>query len=175
MKLNKWEYESPLGIMVILSDDENLKGLWFHNQKHIEKNWNLTNIETKQNKINKLVVDWLDKYFKGEKPNPELIPLDIETTAYRNKVFNQLKKIPYGSVSTYKQIFEQMNKDKLEITGSSRAVGGAVGHNPIVIIIPCHRVIGTDESLTGYVAGIERKIELLKLEDVNLKKNSQLK
>lgn len=111
---------------------------------------------------------WLDRYFNGEKPKISEIDLSPKGSEFAKKVWEILCKIPYGEVTTYgeiaKKIAKTMNKDKM----SAQAVGGAVGHNPISIIIPCHRVVGSNGSLTGYAGGIDKKISLLKHEGVDM-------
>ena len=110
---------------------------------------------------------WLEKYFNGENPSIDEIPLNFNETEFRNTVWKVLKEIPFGEVITYRDIAEIIAKNRGVKTMSAQAVGGAVGHNPLLIFIPCHRVIGADGSLTGYAAGIENKRFLLNLESDN--------
>ena len=107
---------------------------------------------------------WLEKYFNGENPSIDEIPLKFNGTEFRKRVWKILKETSYGKVVTYRHIAEIIAKTKGLETMSAQAVGGAVGHNPLLIFIPCHRVIGTDGSLTGYAAGLENKRFLLNLE-----------
>ena len=111
---------------------------------------------------------WLDRYFAGERPAIGELPLAPNGTAFRQRVWRKLAEIPYGQVRTYgdlaREIAQEDGKEKM----SSQAVGGAVGHNPISIIIPCHRVVGTTGSLTGYAGGIDKKIWLLKHESADM-------
>ena len=110
-------------------------------------------------------IKWLDTYFGGKVPN-FTPPISIQTTPFRKAVYDILLTIPYGQTMTYGEIANIIAKQNGVERMSSQAVGGAVGHNPVSIIIPCHRVVGADGSLTGYAGGLDRKIELLKLEKV---------
>ncbi len=162
----KQEYLSPLGNITLASDGENLIGLWFEGQKNYGST--LSELCFQKNlKIFEQTKHWLDLYFSGESPDffPEI---KFIGSNFRILVWKILLTIPYGQVVTYGEITQQLQK----ITGkkvSAQAVGGAVGHNPISILIPCHRVVARDGSLTGYAAGLEKKQWLLFLE--NEKKN----
>ncbi len=168
----KTEYKSPLGKIILCCDEkENLAGLWFEGQKYfadsvcgkIIKNDNLDIfIKTKK---------WLDKYFNGKKPDIKELPLKPVGSKFRRKVWKILCKIPYGNVITYGDIAKQIAIQKGIAKMSAQAVGGAVGHNPISIIIPCHRVVGSNGNLTGYAAGIKTKIKLLEIEGLKIKNN----
>ena len=155
-------YLSPLGNSLLAADDIGLTGLWFVGQKYYahglpdESIWQETKILTETRR-------WLDIYFSGEEPKftPPLHPVG---TAFRQAVWKILLQIPYGQTVTYGEIAQQLAAEQGISTMSAQAVGGAVGHNKISIIIPCHRVIGADGSLTGYAGGIDKKIALLKLE-----------
>ena len=107
---------------------------------------------------------WLDRYFNGEKPEISELDLAPIGSKFAKNVWKLLCEIPYGKITTYGEIAKKMNKNKM----SAQAVGGAVGHNPISIIIPCHRVVGANGSLTGYAGGIEKKIKLLEHERVEM-------
>lgn len=111
---------------------------------------------------------WLDSYFAGERPDPNLISLAPSGSAFRQLVWNILLEIPYGKVVTYRDIARKAAQQLGRQSMSAQAVGGAVGHNPISIIIPCHRVIGSDHSLTGYAGGLEKKRWLLELEGADI-------
>lgn len=151
-----WKYSSPLGVITLASDGDNITGLWFERQKHY-----LGDVKEYQEKhltIFDKTIKWLDIYFKAENPNIK-IPIKFNGTDFRCKVWNELTKIPYGKVISYGDIAKTLKT-------SARAVGNAVGYNPISIIVPCHRVIGSDGSLTGYAGGLNIKKELLKLEKV---------
>lgn len=151
------KYKSPLGVITLASDGENLTGLWFDGQKYDRVG--CINPEIKDELlIFHTVKDWLDAYFRGENPKIEKISLKPSGTEFRQKVWQELLKIPYGEVITYGEIGHRLG------IRSGQAVGGAVGRNPISILIPCHRVVGKNKSLTGYAGGIEKKEYLLKIE-----------
>ena len=114
------------------------------------------------------VKTWLDAYFAGQNPDVSGLKLALEGTAFRKMVWNILREIPYGETRTYGQIAAEIAAQRGTKTMSAQAVGGAVGHNPISIIIPCHRVLGADGSLTGYAGGVDKKQFLLELEGIKL-------
>lgn len=160
------KYKSPLGVITMASDEISLTGLWFNGQKYFGDTLN-DKYEIKDLPIFDETKRWLDIYFKGE--NPSFMPkIKFSTTPFRKRVWEILETIPYGKTITYGEIANIIAKEKCIDKMSARAVGGAVGHNPISIIVPCHRVIGTDGSLTGYAGGIYTKIQLLKLEKVEI-------
>lgn len=158
----KSEYVSPLGLMTLASDGNSLTGLWFVGQKYY-------GAKTEMEQEDDLAVfdaakGWLDRYFAGEKPDVSELSLAPEGGEFRRAVWDILCSIPYGQTVTYgwiaKVVTERLSKESM----SAQAVGGAVGHNPISIIIPCHRVVGMNGSLTGYAGGIDRKKWLLEHE-----------
>ena len=151
-------YTSPIGKMLIVSDGEAICGVWFCGQKHFPTFDNL--IENDNLTIFKEVKNWFDDYFNGKNPkiNFKLYPNGSE---FRQRVWKILLEIPYGETMTYGEIAL-----KLSSSMSAQAVGGAVGHNPISILIPCHRVLGANGKLKGYAGGLDKKIELLKLENI---------
>ncbi len=157
---------SPVGQLTVASDGHAITGLWLEGQKYytatLEKEHEMRDIPVFQ-----LVQDWLNIYFKGKQPEFSL-PLAPRGSLFRQNVWNILCEIPYGTVVTYGSIAKQLNESGQGIHTSPRAVGGAVGHNPVSILIPCHRVIGSDGSLTGYAGGIDKKIQLLNLEHVEM-------
>lgn len=156
------DYSSPLGEILIVSDGEAICGLWFYNQKYFKSTVDDDLIKKHDLDIFKKATKWLDDYFDGL--NPEFdFKLNPQGSDFRLMVWKILTEIPYGETITYGEI-----ASKISPTMSAQAVGGAVGHNPIAIMIPCHRVMGTDGKLTGYAGGIDRKLELLKLETVRL-------
>lgn len=157
-------YVSPMGKLIILADDHTIKGVWFHDQKYLGADYDLQAIPKGENKAILEVKDWLQRYFAGENPKVNLEMLAPEVTDFRRKVLEILVQIPYGQTTTYKAIAEQVAQLEGKERSSARAVGGAVGHNPISLLIPCHRVLGSKGELTGYAGGIERKIALLRLE-----------
>ena len=111
---------------------------------------------------------WLDDYFDGEQPAITELPLAPKGSEFRQAVWRLLQEIPYGQVITYGEIAKKIAAEMGRVSMSSQAVGGAVGHNPISIIIPCHRVVGSNGSLTGYAGGLANKIKLLTLETVEM-------
>ncbi len=167
----KNEYKSPLGIITICcNEDEKVVGLFFKNQKYFADNIDGKITENNNLKIFVTVKNWLDKYFAGKKPNIKEIPIKFIGNDFRKSVWKILCKIPYGKTLTYGDIAKQIAKQKCITKMSAQAIGGAVGHNPISIIVPCHRVVGRNGKLTGYAAGIDKKKKLLELEQVNMVK-----
>ena len=156
-----YRYASQLGSITFASNGEALTGLWFDRQKHFPHKL----ISESELPIFMQAIKWLDTYFSGVVPNftPQI---NLQTTPFRKAVYEILLTIPYGQVMTYGEIANIIAKQKGIERMSAQAVGGAVGHNPISIIIPCHRVVGSDGSLTGYAGGLDRKIQLLTLEKV---------
>lgn len=155
-------YDSPLGRLTMATDGESLTGLWFDSQLDSDADL-LKECQCTDLPIFVQTKEWLDIYFSGKDPG-DIPPIKIITTPFRKRVCEIMLNIPYGETMTYGQIAKQI-ADEIGIEAmSAQAVGGAVGHNPISIIIPCHRVIGSDGSLTGYTGGLEIKTDLLKLE-----------
>ena len=160
------EYASPLGTITIACDDAAIIGLWFNGQKHFG---NILPKQTEQ-KEHPLLADarrWLDIYFSGREPD-FLPPLRYDSTPFRKQVCEIMLTIPYGKTMTYGEIAAEIAKRQNLPKMSAQAVGGAVGHNPISLMIPCHRVVGTNGSLTGYGGGIARKVKLLELERTDM-------
>lgn len=165
----KTKYKSPLGNIIICCDEqENIVGLWFENQKHFACNIDDKITENNDLKVFIQTKDWLKRYFTGKKPNIKEIPIRFIGNDFRKSVWKMLCKIPYGKTVTYGDIAKQIASQKGITKMSAQAVGGAVGHNPISIIVPCHRVVGKNGKLTGYAAGIDKKKKLLELERVNM-------
>lgn len=158
---------SKIGNITLASDGENLTGLWLEGQKYYAKTINDEIIE-KDLPIFKETKKWLQDYFEEKIPKT-LLKLKPEGSNFRQDVWKILCEIPYGEVITYGDIAKKLEY-KYHKKMSAQAVGGAVGHNPISIIIPCHRVVGSNGSLTGYAGGIDKKIKLLQLEKVNMEK-----
>ena len=161
-------YGSPLGSITLASDGANLTGLWFDGQKHYAATLEDEVLENHNLSVFAETRRWLDLYFAGKRPDftPPLAPTG---TPFRQRVWKILLDIPYGKTITYgeiaKRTVDTFHEKSLQSTHMSpQAVGGAVGHNPISIIIPCHRVVGSSGSLTGYAGGLERKEHLLQLE-----------
>ena len=161
------QYQSPLGGILLAADEVGLVGLWFEGQKYFAFGLKENGTEEKETPVLKRTREWLDLYFAGKDPE-FLPPLAPDGSEFRKEVWKLLLTIPYGKTMTYGEIGRKI----AEMTGkkhmSAQAVGGAVGHNPISILIPCHRVVGTNGSLTGYAGGIEKKIGLLKLEQTDM-------
>ena len=162
-------YKSPIGDILLASKNNKLIGLWLEGQKYYLSNIKEEMIE-EDTEILVKTKNWLDRYFKGEKPSINEFDLSPSGSDFRKKVWKILCGIPYGEVITYKDIAVTIAKQKGLKKMSSQAVGGAVSHNPISIIIPCHRVVGSNGSLTGYAGGIDKKVYLLKHENVNMEK-----
>lgn len=155
-------YRSPLGQMLLAADETGVTGLWFAGQKyfalHLDKEQ-----EEKEIPLFATVKQWLDVYFAGKEPD-FTVPLHFTGTAFQNEVWGILCTIPYGRTATYGEIAKQLAARRGVPRMSAQAVGGAVGHNPISILVPCHRVVGVNGSLTGYAGGLQRKRCLLALE-----------
>lgn len=163
-----WHYESPLGGITIACEGSALTGLWFDGQKY-SANTRGTVHEQKLVPVLSETVRWLDVYFSGKEPD-FTPPLCMKTTAFRKRVWEILLTIPWGQTMTYAQIAEIIAAERNIRKMSAQAVGGAVAHNSITLIIPCHRVTGSDGSLTGYAGGIWRKMRLLELEGAKQQK-----
>lgn len=166
----KTNYDSPLGKITLACYANNIIGLWLENQKYFGDTVSEEMIENNNLEIFNLTKNWLDRYFAGEKPPISEIPIAPIGNEFRQTVWTILCEIPYGEVTTYRDIANKIAKQRGIEKMSAQAVGGAVGHNPIPIIIPCHRVVGKNGSLTGYSGGIKNKIKLLKLEKADLTK-----
>ena len=160
----KWHYDSPLGGITLASDGEALTGLWFDGQIFFA---DTMSENTKEIKLPIFVetCHWLDIYFTGKEPNftPQL---KMNTTPFRKAVWEVLLTIPFGKTMTYGEIAKLMAQNRGISQMSAQAIGGAVGHNSIALIIPCHRVVGSKGNLTGYAGGLDKKVKLLRLEGV---------
>ncbi len=166
-------YDSPLGRILLSADETGLTGLWFEGSMHFA----LGLPKEHRDGVNKTLLNakqWLDIYFSGE--NPGFIPpIHLVGTSFQKKVWNILLEIPYGKTISYGEIATKIVKEEGIQKMSSQAVGGAVGHNKISIIIPCHRVVGSNGSLTGYAAGLDKKIKLLEIEHISRTRFCSLK
>ena len=153
---------SPLGGITLASDGEALTGLWFDGQKYFGSTL-AENQEERKLPVFEQAEGWLDVYFSGRAPDftPKLL---LRTSAFRREVWEILLEIPYGETITYGEIAGRLSSRGWPGRVSAQAVGGAVGHNPISLIIPCHRVVGSDGSMRGYAGGIDRKLALLRME-----------
>lgn len=161
-----YHYDSPLGKITLASDGTALTGLWFDGQKYFGSTLG-TRHEPKELSIFAQTAHWLDVYFSGKAPD-FTPPLSMLTTPFRKAVWNIMLAIPFGETMTYKAISEKVAGQMGLSHMSAQAVGGAVGHNAISLIIPCHRVVGTNGSLTGYAGGIDKKEQLLSMEKTGL-------
>lgn len=161
------QYVSPLGAITLACDEEAVTGLWFNGQKHFG-NILPPDTQGRERPLLKEAKKWLDIYFSGREPD-FLPPLRYDSTPFRKAVCDIMLTIPYGRTMTYGDIAARVAHQRGLEKMSAQAVGGAVGHNPISLMIPCHRVVGTGGSLTGYGGGIARKVKLLELEHVDMK------
>ena len=159
-------YKSPLGGITLASDGEALIGLWFDGQKYFADALESEH-EEKMLPVFEQTDRWLDIYFNGKAPD-FTPPLNMKTTEFRKAVWEIMLTIPFGQTMTYGEIANRIAKQRGLERMSSQAVGGAVGHNSISLIIPCHRVVGTNGSLTGYAGGIDKKVKLLEMEGVDM-------
>ena len=159
-------YDSPLGGILLAADEIGLTGLWFDGQKFFARDLPAERVEQNTPTLSE-VKRWLDIYFTGKEPDfmPPLHPIG---SAFRRSVWDILLRIPYGQTSTYGEIARQLAEKQGHPRIAAQAVGGAVGHNKISIIIPCHRVVGTNGSLTGYAGGIDKKVKLLEWEHTDM-------
>lgn len=162
-------YRSPLGGIVLASDGEALTGLWFDGQKHFASTLSAETSENPDLPVFCQTHIWLDGYFSSE--IPDFTPkLNMRGSTFRRQVWQKLLAIPYGHTATYGEIARAIARENGLERMSAQAVGNAVGHNPIALIIPCHRVLGAGGSLTGYAAGTDKKAFLLDLEKTTLTK-----
>jgi methylated-DNA-[protein]-cysteine S-methyltransferase len=160
------EIKSPVGTLTLASDGNNVSGLWIEGQKYFAKT--LGKNALKQNlPVFEDVQRWLDIYFSGKEPDfmPPLMP---QGTPFQKAIWNLLEKIAYGQTASYGEIAKQFEAKNKGRHTSPRAIGGAVGHNPISILIPCHRVVGKNGALTGYAGGLNIKQKLLQQENIAL-------
>ena len=160
-------YPSRLGDILLAADEIGLTGLWFFGQSYFADTLPAEQV-AQETPILAQAREWLDEYFSGKEPDftPTLHPMG---SPFRQAVWKLLLQIPYGQTTTYGEIARQLEKLQNRPHMSAQAVGGAVGHNGISIIIPCHRVVGTKGSLTWYAGGLDKKMALLELEHANRK------
>ena len=155
-------YQSPLGNILLAADETDLTGLWFEGQKHYAKGLNADFKEENLPVFEKTKL-WLDIYFSGNEPD-FTPPLHLVGTNFQEDVWEILLNIQYGHTTTYSGVAKEVALKRGLKSMSAQAVGGAVGHNPISIIVPCHRVIASNGSMTGYAGGIDKKLYLLEIE-----------
>lgn len=158
------EYASPIGRLLLSCDSSGLTGVWFEGQRYFARTLG-THVDAPEHPILQQACRWLDAYFQNDTPAP-LPPLHPRGTEFQRVVWQFLLQIPLGHTTTYGQLSEQVKKHLGKAHMSAQAIGSAVGHNPLSILIPCHRVLGADGSLTGYAGGLERKEALLSLEKI---------
>ena len=163
-------YPSLVGLITLACKDDMLVGLWIEGQKYHGSSIYESMIGKDDLPVFSAAKKWLDKYFDGVKPGVSELPLAPEGSEFRLAVWKILCEIPYGEVITYGYIAKKLAEKMNRVSMSSQAVGGAVGHNPISIMIPCHRVVGFNGSLTGYAGGVAKKQKLLELEGVDMSK-----
>ena len=159
-----WHYDSPLGGITLASDGEALTGLWFDGQIYFA---DTMSDDSKKEELPIFVqtCHWLDSYFSGKEP--DFTPrLKMNTTPFRKAVWEILLTIPFGKTMTYGEIAKLIAQKRSITQMSAQAIGGAIGHNSIALIIPCHRVVGSKGNLTGYAGGLDKKVKLLRLEGV---------
>ena len=160
-------YESPLGAMTMASDGEHLTGLWFDGQKYDRSTINDEAALEPDLPVFTRTAQWLDTYFGGTDPG-FTPPIRVEGSDFKRMVTSIMLSIPFGATSTYARIAAEVARRTGRKQMSAQAVGGAVGHNPITLIVPCHRVLASDGSLRGYAGGVDRKERLLEMEGVNM-------
>ena len=163
---NTATYKSPLGTILLAANEIGLTGLWFEGQKYFARTLPKEHI-SKETPVLAEAKRWLDIYFAGKEPD-FTPPLQPAGSAFRQAVWQILLQIPYGQTMTYGEIARRIAEIRKVPHMSAQAVGGAVGHNEVSIIIPCHRVVGTGGSLTGYAGGMEKKVALLELERTDM-------
>ena len=159
-------YQSPIGKILLACDEIGLTGLWFEGEKFYALSLDKEH-EEREMPVFAQVKRWLDIYFSGREPD-FMPPLHMIGSSFQLSVWELLRKIPYGKTTSYGELAKCIAAKRNLPHMSAQAVGGAVGHNEISIIIPCHRVVGTNGSLTGYAGGIDKKISLLKLEHTDM-------
>ncbi len=162
-------YESPIGKLMLISDGDKLLCLKGVNHRYYDS---FADGEVENDSLDVFVMtkNWLDKYFNGDKPSIGDVSFVLSGTSFQMEVWDILCSIPYGEVITYNDIAKKIAAKRRLKRMSSQAVGGAVGHNPLSIIVPCHRVVGSNNSLVGYGGGISMKVKLLELEGVDINK-----
>lgn len=159
---------SPLGEITLRSDGEALTGLWFADDKHYGAK-DIAGAAMADLDVFTQAEEWLAEYFAGREPKVS-VPLKLQGSEFQMQVWRLLQDIPYGRLVTYGDIAKKIAAQKGLARMSAQAVGGAVGHNPLCLIVPCHRVVGANGSLTGYGGGMWRKVRLLELEKVDMNK-----
>lgn len=168
MREYMFKYDSPVGILTIRSDGKNITGLWIK-EPDCEKDSEIQEIGENDLSVFKETKKWLEIYFIGKEPD-FIPPLNTKGTVFREIVWKMIRDIPYGQVITYGDIAKKTALITGKAKMSAQAVGGAVGSNPISILIPCHRVVGANGNLTGYGGGLDIKVQLLQLEGLDMER-----
>lgn len=161
-------YQSSVGDVLLAADETGLTGLWLEGEKFYALSLDPEH-EERETPIFAITRRWLDIYFSGHEPD-FMPPVHMIGSEFRRCVWELLLQIPYGTAVTYGDLARQVARRRGLRRMSAQAVGGAVGHNEISIIVPCHRVVGTNGSLTGYAGGVDKKRRLLELEGVDMEK-----
>lgn len=162
------EYESPFGTMTMASNGRAVSGLWYKTHRYKDEVLGKAPVRNDDDPILKQLAEWLDAYFAKKRPAIDELPLEPVGSDFRQEVWRALRKIPYGETVTYGELSEEVRR--IRGKASPRSIGGAVGHNPISIVVPCHRVVGASGSLTGFGGGIDKKVLLLTHEGVDMSK-----
>lgn len=160
-------YHSPFGKILLAAKENALVGLWFEGQKYYLSSFREEMVENPKNPALLQAVSWLEDYFAKKQPPTDRLPLSPIGSPFRQTVWQILLEIPYGSTTTYAEVARKAAAKMGLPHMSAQATGGAVAHNPISVIIPCHRVVGSNGSLTGYAGGMEKKLLLLHHEGVD--------
>ncbi len=159
--------DSPIGRLLLAAREDALVGLWMEGQKYFPDSLRTGSVERGDLPVFSQTRQWLSRYFSGQRPSAHELKLSPAGSAFRQEVWRILCDIPWGHTMTYGEISRVVAGNHGLEHMSAQAIGGAVAHNPVSIIIPCHRVVGTNGSLTGYAGGVERKLRLLTLEEVD--------
>lgn len=165
---------TPVGRILLAQAGEGLVGAWLEGQRYYMAGFDPNEAKNSETPLLTQAKQWLDDYFAGKRPSPSALPLAPRGTPFRQAVWQLLCQIPYGQTVTYGQLARQMAAVRGGACPSARAVGSAVGHNPLSVIIPCHRVVGTDGCLTGYAGGLDTKARLLLHEGVRLSSDGRI-
>ena len=163
-------YDSPIGMLLLAERDGKLIGVWMEGQKYLCNSLREQTQDFENSPTLRQTKQWLDRYFAGGRPAIHELPLAPVGSDFRKAVWKILCEIPYGETTTYGEISQKLAARRGLACMSAQAVGGAVGHNPVSIIVPCHRVVGSNGSLTGYAGGLQKKIWLLTHEGANMER-----
>ena len=161
-------HPSPVGTITLASCGDRLMGLWIEKQRFFMDVLKGKDVRQEETAVIRLAKDWLDRYFDRQRPSAEEIPVKWIGSEFQKQVWDLLKDIPYGQVVTYGELAKVLARKRGLASLSAQAVGGAVGRNPISILVPCHRVVGSGGRLTGYSGGLSLKRTLLTLENADL-------